>query len=76
MVGGASVGVSVMVGVGDGPGVMVGLAVGHLRARIRGDASPPARDCLPNGLVIRGSTARTPMPEGAREGVPFTKDQA
>lgn len=55
---------------------MVGLAVGHLRARIRGDASPPARDCLPNGLVIRGSTARTPMPEGAREGVPCTKDQA
>lgn len=55
---------------------MVGLAVGHLRARMRGDASPPVRDCLPNGLVIRGSTARTPMPAGPREGKPLTKDRA
>jgi len=47
---------------------MVGLAVEHLRARIRGDTGAPARDCLPNGLVIRGSTARTPMPAYLRGG--------
>jgi LacI family transcriptional regulator len=47
---------------------MVGLAVGHLRSRIRGEVFAPVRDCLPNGLVIRGSTARTPMPAEAQCG--------
>ena len=41
---------------------MVGLAVGHLRSRMRGASGPAVRDCLPNGLVIRGSTARAPLP--------------
>jgi len=55
---------------------MVGLAVGHLRSRIRGDTSAPVRDCLPNGLVIRGSTARTPMPAEAQCGPRHSGDLA
>jgi len=55
---------------------MVALAVRHLRARMRGDASPVVRDCLPNGLVIRGSTACTPMPAGLCDDLPSTKGEA
>ncbi|MBL0142028.1 MAG: LacI family DNA-binding transcriptional regulator [Betaproteobacteria bacterium] len=42
--------------------LMVAQAIDLLLARVAGSEAPVAHRCLPNELVIRGSTARTPFP--------------